>query len=133
MNNISFDILFNYICFSCYYYYPNKANKKKIKELFNSLPYFLPTEYQNILYKIIHKYPIESYYDTHNNMLEYGYIIYKNFNIYTKHSYLEYNEYIDHFYLELYKDNRIYKKWLNHVLFIIIIIIIIIYYIYTNR
>jgi hypothetical protein len=58
--NASLDILFNYICFSCYYYYPNKANKKKIKELFNALPFFLPMQYQNTLYKLIKKYPIET-------------------------------------------------------------------------
>jgi hypothetical protein len=132
MNNISFDILFNYVCFSCYYYYPSKANKKRIKELFVSLPYFLPSEYQNILYKIINKYPIESYYDKHETMMDYGYIIYREFNKYIKNSYLPYNEYMDNFYLELYKDNRIYKKWLKHIIFIIIIIIII-YYIYTIR
>ena len=132
MINPSLDILFNYICFTCYYYYPNKSNKKKIRELVNSLPFFLPTEYQNILYKIIKKYPIETFYDKRETMLDYSYIIYKEFYISTNKKYLEYNEYMDAFYLSLYKDNRIYKRWLRHTLFILIIVIII-YYIYTSK
>ena len=130
--NASLDILFNYICFSCYYYYPNKANKKKIKELFNALPFFLPMQYQNNLYKLIKKYPIETYYDKKETMMDYGYIIYREFNININKKYLDYNEYIDHFYLALYKDNRIYKKWVNHFIFIFISLLII-YYIYTIR
>jgi hypothetical protein len=132
MINPSLDILFNYICFTCYYYYPNKSNKKKIRELVNSLPFFLPTEYQNILYKIIKKYPIETFYDKRETMLDYSYIIYKEFYISTNKKYLEYNDYMDAFYLALYKDNRIYKRWLRHALFILIIVIII-YYIYTSK
>ena len=132
MINTSLDILFNYICFSCYYYYPNKSNKKKIKELFNSLPFFLPHEHQNIIYKIIKKYPIETFYDKRETMLDYSYIIYKEYYISINKKYLEYNEYMDAFYLELYKDNRIYKRWLRHTLFILITLIII-YYIYTSK
>jgi len=128
----SLDILFNYICFACYYYYPNKSNKKKIKELFNSLPFFVPTEHQNVLYKILKKYPIETFYDKRETMLDYSYIIYKEFYISSNKKYLEYNQYMDAFYLELYKDNRIYKRWLRHTLFILIITIII-YYIYTSK
>jgi hypothetical protein len=130
--NASLEILFNYICFSCYYYYPNKANKKKIKELFNALPFFLPMQYQNTLYKLIKKYPIETYYDKKETMMDYGYIIYREFNITINKKYLDYNEYIDHFYLALYKDNRVYKKWVNHFIFIFISLLII-YYIYTIR
>ena len=130
--NASLDILFNYICFACYYYYPNKANKKKIKELFNALPFFLPMQYQNTLYKLIKKHPIESYYDKRETMMDYGYIIYREFNIINNKKYLDYNEYIDYFYLALYKDNRIKKKWIKHFIFIFIILLII-YYIYTIR
>jgi hypothetical protein len=132
MINPSLDILFNYICFTCYYYYPNKSNKKKIKELFNSLPFFVPYEQQNNLYKILKKYPIESFYDTRETMLDYGYIIYKDYCISINKTPLEYNAYMDAFYLALYKDNRIHKRWLKHALFILIIVIII-YYIYTSK
>ena len=45
---------------------------------------------------------------------------------------LDYNQYMDHFYLALYKDNRIYKKWVKHIIFLIVILLII-YYIYTIR
>ena len=124
------DLLFNYMCFSCYYYSPSKPNKKKIKILFEAIPYFIPYEYQNALYKIIKKHPIESFYDKRESMLDYGYFIYRDFNIEIKKPYLNYNSYMDTFYLALYKDNRVYKKWLKHIIFIIIILIIIIYYIY---
>ena len=128
----SFDILFNYICFVCYYYSPTKPNKKKVKELFNSLPFFLPTQYQNHLFKIIKKYPIESYYDSQETMMNYGYIIYKEFNTQLNKKVFDYNTYLDHYYLALYKDNRIYKKWLKHVVFFSIVALLI-YYIYTNK
>ena len=89
-------------------------------------------QYQNTLYKLIKKHPIESYYDKKETMMDYGYIIYREFNININKKYLDYNEYIDHFYLALYKDNRIYKKWVNHFIFIFISLLII-YYIYTIR
>jgi hypothetical protein len=132
MNIPLLDIVFNYICFICYYYSPSKPNKKKIKDLFHSLPYFLPLQYQNTLYKIIKKYPIESYYDSRETMMDYGYIIYKEFNTQTNKKVLDYNTYLDQYYLALYKDNRIYKKWLKHIVFIAIVILLI-YYIYTNK
>ena len=128
----SLDICFQYICFACYFYIPNKANKKKIKQLFESISYFMPFQYQNSLFKIIQKYPIESFYDKKESMMDYGYIIYREFNIDNSIEYLTYNEYLDKFYLELYKDNRVYKKWIKHIIFSIISIIII-YYIYTNK
>ena len=84
------------------------------------------------MYKIIKKYPIESFYDKKETMMEYGYIIYRDFYIYIGKEYLTYNDYIENFYLELYKDNRVYKKWVKHVIFLIIMFIII-YYIYTIR
>ena len=128
----SLDICFHYICFACYFYIPNKANKKKIKQLFDSISYFMPPQYQNSLFKIIQKYPIETFYDKKESMMDYGYIIYKDFNIDNSIEYLSYNDYLDKFYLELYKDNRVYKKWIKHIVFGIISIIII-YYIYTNK
>ena len=72
--------IFNYIRYACYYYKPDKANMKKIKQLFESIPYFVPSEHQNRLFKIIIQNPIESYYDTSENMNEYGYIIYTQFH-----------------------------------------------------
>ena len=65
-------------------------------------------------------------------MMDYGYIIYRDFNIDNSNEYLSYNDYLDKFYLELYKDNRVYKKWIKHIIFTIISIIII-FYIYTNK
>ena len=128
----SLDICFHYICFACNFYTPNKANKKKIKQLFESISYFMPSQYQNSLFKIIQKYPIETFYDKKESMMDYGYIIYRDFNIDNSIEYLSYNDYLDKFYLELYKDNRVYKKWIKHIIFGITCILII-YYIYTNK
>jgi hypothetical protein len=128
----SLDICFHYICFACYFYIPNKANKKKIKQLFESISYFMPSQYQNSLFKIIQKYPIETFYDKKESMMDYGYIIYRDFNIDNSIEYLSYNDYLDKFYLELYKDNRVYKKWIKHIIFVFTCILII-YYIYTNK
>ena len=83
-------------------------------------------------HKIIKKYPIETYYDKKETMLDYGYIIYREMNIALKKKVFDYNQYMDHFYLALYKDNRIYKKWVKHIIFLIVILLII-YYIYTIR
>ena len=131
MITYSHDILFNYICSTGYYYSPNKPNKKKIKQLFECIPYFVEHKYQNILYKLIKKYPIESFYDTRETLMDYGYLIYKEFHIVLDKPYLSYSKYMDKFYLALYQDNRIYKKWIKHIIFIIIILIII-YYIYST-
>ena len=60
MNN---NMVFDYISFACYFYVPSKANKKKIKQLFEAIPYFLPDNEQNTLFTIIRQHPIESFYD----------------------------------------------------------------------
>ena len=65
-------------------------------------------------------------------MMNYGYIIYKEFNTQLNKKVFDYNTYLDHYYLALYKDNRIYKKWLKHVVFFSIVALLI-YYIYTNK
>ena len=100
------DLLFNYICFSCYYYSPNKPNKKKIKILFEAIPYFLPEDKQNILFTITRNNPIETFYDKTSTMKYYGYMIYKEYHINEKKRYLEYNDYNDKFLAFLYKDRQ---------------------------
>jgi len=129
---MNIDMVFDYICFSCYFYVPNKANKKKIKQLFEAIPYFLPENKQNILFKIIHNHPIDTFYDKKETMKYYGYLIYKDYHLQEKKRYLEYNEYNDKFLVFLYKDNHIQRKWVKHVLFISVVIIII-YFLYKNK
>ena len=125
-------MVFDYICFSCYYYTPNKANKKKIKELFEAIPFFLPHDKQDQMFHIIHSYPITSFYDKKETMREYGYIIYRDWHIQEKKRCLEFQEYNDRFLTLLHKDHYIQKKWVKHVIFISAVIIII-YFLYKNK
>jgi len=129
---MNIDMVFDYIAFACYFYVPNKANKKKIKQLFESIPYFLPEDKQNVLFTITRKYPIESFYDKTETMKYYGYMVYKDYRIIQKKRYLEYNEYNDRFIAYLYKDNHIERRWVKHVIFISVVIIII-YFLYKNK
>jgi hypothetical protein len=123
-------ILFNFIALLTHNYEPSKTNKKKIKELFNSMPFFLETEEeQNTLFKIIVKYPITSFYDTSESMKKYGYLLYKHYFIHFKKEHRTYEEYINDFKIEIYKTQRqksaSLQKQLHHVLFFIFILLII--------
>ena len=117
--------IFNYIRYACYYYKPDKANMKKIKQLFESIPYFVPSEHQNRLFKIIIQNPIESYYDTSENMNEYGYIIYTQFRKETNLRVKQYPEYMRELFI-LHDDSTYKRKYAHTVIFMIIIIVFII-------
>jgi hypothetical protein len=95
-------MVFDYIAFACYFYVPNKANKKKIKQLMEAMPYFLPEKKQNVLFTIMRKYPIESFYDKSETMKDYGYIVYKDFMLHEEKRYLDYTDYNDKFLVYLY-------------------------------
>ena len=129
---MNINMVFDYIAFACYFYIPNKANKKKIKQLFESIPYFLPEKKQNVLFLIIRNYPIESFYDKTETMKEYGYMIYRDYMINQKERYLEYIDYNDRFLIQLYKDKHIQRKWVKHVIFVGAVLMII-YFLYKNK
>lgn len=129
---MNINMVFDYICFSCYFYVPNKANKKKIKQLFEAIPYFLPEDKQNLLFTITRNNPIETFYDKTSTMKYYGYMIYKDYHVNQKLRYLEYNEYNDRFLAFLYKDRHIERRWVKHVIFISVVIAII-YFLYKNK
>jgi hypothetical protein len=129
---MNINMVFDYICFSCYFYVPNKANKKKIKQLFEAIPYFLPEDKQNLLFTITRNNPIETFYDKTSTMKYYGYMIYKDYHVNQKLRYLEYNEYNDKFLAFLYKDRHIERRWVKHVIFISVVIAII-YFLYKNK
>ena len=129
---MNINMVFDYICFSCYYYVPNKANKKKIKQLFESIPYFLPAHKQDQMFKIVQKYPIATFYDKTETMKDYGYMIYRDYHIQENKRYLDYNDYNDKFLITLYKDHYIQKKWVKHVIFISAVIGII-FFLYKNK
>ena len=75
------DIFFSFIFSCCIYYNPSKVNKKQIKQLFYTFPFFLSNiKDQNIFFETIVKYPITSYYDSSKNMIHYSYIIYRDYH-----------------------------------------------------
>ena len=129
---MNINMVFDYICFSCYFYVPNKANKKKIKQLLEAITYFLPEDKQNLLFTITRNNPIETFYDKTSTMKYYGYMIYKDYHVNEKMRYLEYNEYNDKFLAFLYKDRHIERRWVKHIIFISVVIAII-YFLYKNK
>ena len=120
--------VFDYIRYACYYYVPDKANMKKIKQLFEAIPFFVPKEHQNRLFKIILEHPIESYYDTTENMNEYGYLIYQDFHKELNLRVKEYPEYIRELYIS--HDDSAYKIKRTHNFIFIFILLLLFYYLY---
>jgi hypothetical protein len=121
--------IFDYIRYACFYYVPDKANMKKIKQLFEAIPYFVSKEHQNKLFKIVIENPIESYYDTSENMNEYGYLIYKEFHKELNLRVKEYPEYIRGLYTPY--DDSAYKRKRTHTILFVIIVLLLLYYIYS--
>ena len=130
--NINITIFFDYIAFATNFYTPTKYNKKKIKTLFESLPFFLPLSEQNLIYKIILKYPIETFYESTDRLKEYGYLIYLEYHKEKKIKFLDYPTYLSQLQTKLYKDDMTYtKRRIHTILFSMIsIVIIILIYIY---
>jgi len=124
--NINIDLFFDYLHFATYYYTPTKYNKKKIKTLFESLPFFLPDKDQNKIYKLFIKYPVHAFYDSTDKMKEYGYLIYMEYHKEIKKNYLDYSKYIERLETKLYDDMIFTKKRVHSILFSIVIIILII-------
>jgi hypothetical protein len=71
------EVLFSYLKTSISYYEPNKVNRKKIKELFSCIPYFVSDEDQDILYTLLTSHSIECYYDSEKGLQDYVYLIYR--------------------------------------------------------
>jgi hypothetical protein len=133
MIHINIDIVFQYIYFITRSYVPSIVHKKKIKQLFESLPFFLPKD-QSLFFQIIKENSIVNYYDTNSQMVNYGYIIYKLYHIKQQISYLDEQDYVKHYDDILFvsqeeKTLDMKKKW-TMVLFIIIVLICI-YFIYA--
>jgi hypothetical protein len=71
--------MFDYIRYVSNHYVPSKPNKKKLKHLFEAMPYFLPEEYQDLFFKLIHTYPLDCYWDSRATLQDYGYLLYSSF------------------------------------------------------
>ena len=128
--------IFDYIRYACHYYVPSKPNKKKIKELIEAIPFFMPVSHQDIFYEIILNNPITSYYDSRDSMSEYGYLLYKEYHIQIgaleknkpRIRIKDYREYLSE--LERPYDDSAFKiKRTHHILFFLAVLLLI-YYLY---
>ena len=136
MLRLNIDIVFQYIYFITRLYIPNNYNKKKIKQLFECIPFFIPTKKdQELLYDLIHKTSIVNYYDSTSNIVTYGYLLYEQYHVIKKYTYLDMNHYIKHYdYIVFLSDQQKdieYKKKLSLIIFSLIIIICT-YFIYAT-
>lgn len=113
-------VVFHYIRYTCLHYEPSKPNKKKIKHLFEAMPYFLPEQYQNIFFEMIQKYPLGCYWDSQQSLKEYGYLLYSTFHQKLKQSYKNKED----FYSEVYITEKSNKKRIHTFLFFIVVCIL---------
>jgi hypothetical protein len=100
------EIFFDYFNFATYFYTPTKYNKKKIKTLCESLPFFLPEKDQNKIYKLFIKYPVEAFNESTEQMKEYGYLIYMEYHKEIKKRFLDYPTYIEKLETKLYTNEN---------------------------
>lgn len=121
---INHEFLFPYIRYAFYHYVPSKPNKKKMKQWIESIPYFLPETHQNIFFKHIRTYPIESYWDSRDKMEEYGYLLYSSFHESLRKSYKSKEDYR----LDLYQNKTKQKQVHNILYFSAVFLILLILY-----
>lgn len=121
---LNHDVLFRYIRYAFYHYVPTKPNKKKMKQWIEAIPYFLPETHQNIFFKIIRSYPIETYWDSREKMEEYGYILYVSFHESLRKSYKNKEDYQ----MDLYQNKTKHKQIHNLLYSIAIILFVLILY-----
>jgi len=125
MKKANIELFFDYFNFATYYYTPTKYNKKKIKTLCESLPFFLPETEQNKIYELFLKYPVQSFNDSTQRMREYGFLIYMEYHKKEKIKYLDYPAYLDKLETKIYtSDDIVFTKKRVHTLMFCILIII---------
>lgn len=132
---INTNIVFQYIYFITRLYVPNVVNQKKIKQLFEAIPFFMPNHQSSLLFQIIKENSIVNYYDTTNQMVTYGYILYQKYHIKNHLTYLDKEAYVKHYDAILFVSEQQKQKELRQkVTFIIFtsIVLICIYFIYAT-
>ena len=136
MIKLNIDILFQYLYFVTRLYIPSVSNQKKIKQLIECIPFFLPTQKdQQLIFDIIKENSIVNYYDTTDHMVSYGYIIYETYHIRKKITYLDMDKYLKHYDYILFlsdQEKELTRKKNMGIIIFIIIVIICIYFIYAT-
>jgi hypothetical protein len=131
---LNVDIVFQYIYFVTRLYVPSIPNQKKIKQLMECIPFFLPQD-QQLFFQIIKENSIVNYYDTTDQMVTYGYILYETYHLRKKITYLDMDKYVKHYDYILFmsqneKDAR-HQKYVSFIIFICIVLICL-YFIYAS-
>jgi hypothetical protein len=121
---INHDVLFHYIRYAFYHYVPNKPNKKKMKQFIEAIPYFLPDTHQNLFFKLLRTYPIETYWDSRDKIQDYGYLLYSSFHESLRKTHKSKEDYQ----LDLYQNKSKHKQIHNLLYFIILFIFMVILY-----
>lgn len=121
-------VVFHYLRYTCLHYEPTKPNKKKIKHLVEAMPYFLPDPYQNLFFELIHRYPLNCYWDSQACMKEYVFLIYSSFHEALKKTHKK----KDDFYSEVYVTETMNKKRIHTFLYFIVVCVIL-YLLYRLR
>jgi hypothetical protein len=131
---LNVDIVFQYIYFVTRLYVPSIPNQKKIKQLLECIPFFLPHD-QQLFFQIIKENSIVNYYDTTDQMVTYGYILYETYHLRKKITYLDMDKYVKHYdYILFMSQNEkeaMHQKYVSFIIFICIVLICL-YFIYAS-
>jgi hypothetical protein len=114
-------LLSDYLKKSISYYEPNKVNRKKIKELFSCIPYFVSGEDQDILYPLLTNHPIHCYYDSEEGLRDYVYMIYRLYHLEKNKPYMDKDTF--------YRTEE-QRRERNHHIYYGIAVCLVIYYLY---
>ena len=105
------ELLEHYLSQLGLYYVASKSNKKKIVDLFYSLPFFFfdPTT-QSTLYKCIQNNSVKTHIDAKDDMMLLCHNIYKDFCSKMKYPYKDYEEFYENIHFKLTSDKYYMKK-----------------------
>lgn len=105
------EVLEHYLSQLGLYYVGNKSNKKKIVDLFYSLPFFFfDATIQNTLYKVIQGNNVSQHIDCNKNMKIMCHNIYKDFCLELNCPYKDYEEFYDSIWFKTTSDKYYMKK-----------------------
>jgi hypothetical protein len=132
------ELLENILSQSGFFYIANKSNKKKIKDFFNSMPFFFfGNKEQTILYTCIKNNNITSHLDKKENMQKLCYNIYRDFCVMYKMPFKSYDDFYNNLKFKLYSNKFYMQKIKNNnihtIIFILFVLILIFTYYITTK
>lgn len=133
------ELLEHYLSQLGLYYIASKSNKKKVVDLFYSLPFFFfDTTVQNILYKAIQRNNIKTHIDSSISMKNLCYNIYKEVCLKLDYPYKEHEDFYESMKFKLTSDKYYMKKtkqnYIHSFIFSILFVgILFVYYCVSKR